>query len=412
MSLVGTVARRVRNAAPVAYVGGNTATQFGGWFRRTNQTSHMEAYGAVGTLFGTVSAITTAVAKQEWWLERVSLQRRVYGPAEQRARQVLVHPAIQLWDNPNPFMSRAELVEVVTQHLMLAGELYLIIIYAGGIPVELWPVRPDWMTPVPSQRDFLAGYLFTGPDGSRIPFETHEVIQVKLPNPLDPYRGMSPVQSLLADLQSAQYSAEWNRRFFLNDATPGGVLKAPAILTDTQFRQARDRWSEQHRGVANAHRTAIIENMEYQSLGYTQRDMQFTELRRYTSDLIREPYRVHKALLGQSDDVNRANAEAASDQMAEWVAEPTLARLAGALNTRLLPLYGQPVNTRFCFSSPVQGDQAAMDASLSSKAQTYSTLVAAGVLPEDAAEVAGLPPMRLAVEGPEPEVEPEEIVPV
>jgi hypothetical protein len=41
------------------------------------------------------------------------------------------------------------------------------------------------------------------PDGQQIPLERDEVI--RLPNPLDPYRGVGPAQSILADLAVADF---------------------------------------------------------------------------------------------------------------------------------------------------------------------------------------------------------------
>ncbi|KKK81335.1 hypothetical protein LCGC14_2814460, partial [marine sediment metagenome] len=59
-----------------------------------------------------------------------------------------------------------------------------------------------------------------------------DVVQLKMPNPLDPYRGMGPVQSILADLDSERYSAAWNRNFFINGAEPGGIIEVDRRLDD------------------------------------------------------------------------------------------------------------------------------------------------------------------------------------
>ncbi|NIS37117.1 MAG: phage portal protein, partial [Actinobacteria bacterium] len=72
---------------------------------------------------------------------------------------------------------------------------------------------------------FLAGFLYHGPNGEQVPLSLDEVIHIRYPNPLDPYRGLGPVQSAMIDLDSARYSAEWNRNFFVNSAEPGGHLE-------------------------------------------------------------------------------------------------------------------------------------------------------------------------------------------
>jgi phage portal protein BeeE len=72
---------------------------------------------------------------------------------------------------------------------------------------------------------------------------------------LDPYRGLSPVLSILPDLDTSRYAAEWSRAFFINSAQPGGIIEVPQPLSDPDFDQLRDRWNEQHKGVGNAHRS-------------------------------------------------------------------------------------------------------------------------------------------------------------
>lgn len=405
MDLVGGLARRVRDAAPVPYAAPNRGA-FSGLFSRSGKERELAAYGSVGTLFAVVSAISEATAAQEWWLERVQRNSvRKYGPDQPRRTQVLQHPALDLWNRPNPYMSRHELVEVWTQHLKLAGESYGVLVSDPrfpALPLEMWPVRPDRMTPVPSSTDFLAGWVYSGPEGEKIPLDPEQVIQVKLPNPLDPYRGMSPVQALLADLDAARFSAEWNRRFFLNDASPGGVIEVDGEMSDREFQKAKDRWYDQHRGIGNAHRVAFLTKMKWVPVSFSPRDMQFVQLRKYSSDAIREAYRVHPAILGQSADVNRANAEAADFQLAQWNVDPTLSRFAGALNTRLLPRYADPVTVEFHYESAVPEDQAGCDAHLTAQVSAYAALVNSGVSPDDAALTVGLPPMRTTTPAVEP----------
>lgn len=400
MELIGTLATRSRNLSPVPYTS-NRGGVFGNLFARGNRASQMEAFGSVGTLFAVVSAISEATAQQDWYMERVSRDtRRMYGADTPNRVQLLQHPALDLWNTPNPFMSRHDLVEISTQHLKLTGECYWLVATDPRfptLPLELWPVRPDRMTPVPDRERFLAGYVYTSPEGEQVPLELSQVIQVKLPNPLDPYRGMGPVQALLADLDSVRYSAEWNRRFFLNDATPGGIIEMEDGVSDTEFNKIRERWYDQHRGTNNAHRVAFLTRAHWVQMAFSPRDMQFTQLREISSGAIREAFRIHKAILGQSDDVNRANADAADYQLAKWNVSPTLSRYRGALNSRLLPMYGTPVTTEFGYRSPVEEDAATEDAHLAAQTSAYATLVGAGVHPEDAAMTVGLAPMRPAI---------------
>src|SRR5678810_79187 len=171
--------------------------------------AQMAAMGNVGTLYSIVNRTSTAVASTCWHLYR----KQRPGQQNQERAEVFDHLALRIWNNPNEFFDGTEFRETIQHHVDLTGESWWVIGCnpAATIPLELWPVRPDRMLPVPSPTNFLSGYIYLGPKGERVPLGLDDVIQIRVPNPLDPYRGMGPVQSVLADLDSIKYSAEWNR---------------------------------------------------------------------------------------------------------------------------------------------------------------------------------------------------------
>lgn len=312
----------------------------------------MAAMGSVGTLFAIVDLFANSTAQVKWRLWRMP----VSGKPEDRV-EVTRHLALQVWNKPNPFMPRQEFIEVFQQHQELTGESWWVVVddpRMPGVPVELWPVRPDRMTPVPSKETYLQGYLYTAPDGDKIPLGLDQVIFLRRPNPLDPYRGMGPVQALLADLDASKYSAEWNRNFFLNSAEPGGVIEVDRRLDDAEWDEMVNRWNAQHKGVANAHRVAVIEAGKWVPRAFTQKDMQFTELRTLTRDSIMEAFRVHKVLLGIVDDVNRAQAMVSRALFAESLQVPRLERIKAAANNEFLPKFGKTTaGLELDYDSPV-----------------------------------------------------------
>ncbi|MFG2913347.1 phage portal protein [Kitasatospora sp. NPDC048298] len=358
------------------------------WGQPSGMTAQMRAMGSVGTLFSIVNRTSTSAAQVEW-----KLYRKPTKPGVERT-EVTSHAALDLWNKPNPFMPRTEFVEVEQQHIDLTGEGWWVIARdpRSPIPLELWPVRPDRMDPVPSPTNHLAGYIYTGPDGEKIPLGLDEVIQLRMPNPLDPYRGMGPVQSILTDLDATRYSAEWNRNFFLNSAEPGGIIEVPNILGDAEFDQLRMRWNEQHRGVAAAHRVAILEAGRWVDRKFTQRDMQFAELRSVSRDVIREAYGMPAFALGEVADVNRATADASRVWFAEQMTVPRLERFRSALNFDLLPLFGPTaVGLEFDYCSPVPDDEEAENAEMTAKVNAVVALVGAGFDPAAACAAIGLP---------------------
>lgn len=390
-SLLGGLATLV-NRAPVAYTGPGQRLHIP-WLGTSGAEAQMRAMGSVGTLFAIVNRTSTAVSQVHWRLWRTAPS----GRPEDRV-EVTRHLALDLWRKPNPFMTGQEFTESVQQHIDLTGEGWWVIERddrARSIPLGLWPVRPDRMEPVPSRTEFLAGYIYHGPDGREVPLRLDEVIQLRMPNPLDPYRGMGPVQAILTDLDSSRYSAEWNRNFFRNSAEPGGIIEVDKRLSDDEFDEMSERWSEQHQGVANAHRVAIIEQGKWVNRTFTMRDMQFAELRAVSRDVIREAFGIPKFAIGDVDDVNRATADASSAWFAEYLTVPRLERLKGALNADYLPLFGTTTQgLEFDYDSPVREDQEQANATRSSKATAAKALTEAGYEPDDVLDAVGLPPMR------------------
>jgi len=391
-SLLGGVADLV-NKSPVSHASARSGGLRLPWAGSSGAEAQMRAYGAVSTLFAIVNRTSNATSQVNWrlWKKQVDGRRTTPGATEQRT-EVTRHAALDLWRRPNPFMTTQELVEVVQQHLDLTGEGWIIIGRSplSTMPLELWPVRPDRMTPVPHPEKYLAGYVYTGPDGERVPLDVDDVLYMRMPNPLDPYRGMGPVQAAMVDLDSAKYSAEWNRNFFINSAEPGGVIEVDRTLSDDEFEQMTVRWREQHQGVAQAHRVAVIEQGKWVERKYNQKDMQFAELRGVSREIIREAFGIHGHMLGNSQDVNKANAEAGEISFARWLVYPRAQRIKQVLNTRLLPLFGAD-NLEFDHDRVIPEDREADDRERTSKAMAAQLLVSVGFEPKGTLTAFGLP---------------------
>jgi HK97 family phage portal protein len=384
------------NRSPVSYsprVGSRFGQQLQG-----NPTQALNAMGSVGTLFSIVSRISQDVAAAEWCLYRKNTDaRRAYATTPRPRQEITRHPALEVWNRPNPFMTHQAFVEITAQHQELVGEQYWLPGWDDTFPfpTELWPIRPDKMQEVPSPTDFLSGWIYNGPDGNRVPLEADEVIQLKSPNPMNIYRGMGAVQSILMDIDSTKYSAEWNRNFFINGAQPGGVIEIPTSLSDPEFNQFNARWRESHQGVAAAHRVAMLENgMKWVDVNFTQKDMQFAELRTVSREIIREAFGISKTMLGQTEDVNRATAEAAKAVYAEHIEVPRLDRIKDALNTSFLPLFG-PLGEgiEFDYISPVPEDHERESTERTSKVGAISAMIALGFDPQEVLELNGFPPI-------------------
>lgn len=373
--------------------------------------AQMRALTRNGTLYAIVQRTIEGYAEVDWRLYRVPRDgRRRYDPGASGVQdnrvEVTRHPALDLWRRPNPFFTGVTFREVTQQHEELTGEQYWVLVKQNGLVIEMWPVRPDRMFPIPHPTKYLAGYIYRGPDGEEIPLGVDDVIAVRNPNPMDIYRGLSAVASIMTDLDATTQASEYTSAWFRNGATPGGVIQAEQNISDEDFDIFQARWKETHQGVNNANRVAILEaGMTWHGTSTTHDEMQLVELKESTRETIREAFGFPKAMMGATDDVNKANAYAGEVLFARWIVKPRLVRVRDALNNFLLPMFGKSAEgLEFDFVNPVPEDDEIAAQVLLNRAQSAKFLADTGLWEaQSITEVCGLPDMD---ELPEPRFAP------
>lgn len=382
---------------PVPYTGaGGGITWTGG----ASRTSQLELSTAETTLFSTLELITKTTSRVKWDAhrplrggEKADQDRPVILPEQNRA--------VYLWNRPNNFMTGKQMRQVCTWHYRAVGEAWMVMdFYDAGmnVPRAWWPVRPDRMSVKTDPDEFLTGYTYTGPSGETIDLDQREVLRITNPHPMDPHRGLGVVQTLGTIIGMSLESAQWIANFFANDATPGGIIEIPMGLENADYDRVRTRWNEQHRGTAKAHRVAILEYGQFKPRSYSMKDMQFPEIRHLSRDQVLEAFRIHKHNMGISDDVNRANAVAAREQLSQNETVPNLedwAELGNGPYRERFGAVGEVVE--LCYRDPTPEDEAQALLEGNAKVDNYVKLIDAGVEPAAAAEYLGMPELPLVV---------------
>lgn len=416
-SLIGK-ALAMRNAGPPVPMSGDSMRILpGSGLGGNTDLNLIRAYKTNGTVQANVSLLASATASQVWKLYRQApVDGRVRYTTSDRGSdqrtEVIQHAALNVLNNPavitvggvkRLMWDRMGLFEVSQIWMETTGKSYWVVDRGPGessIPLGLWPVRPDRMTPVPDKENYLKGWIYTSPDGKeKIPLLPTDVIFNRYPDPEDLYGGCGPIQSVLTDIEAARCASEWNLNYFYNSAEPGGVIQVDHALDDDEFNELVSRWRDTHRGVARAHRIAVLEGgSTWVPNGHSMKDMDFAGLRTIMADTIRESVGMHKVMTGISDDVNRANAQTGEEVFASWKVSPRLDRWRNVLNTQFLPLFGATANGNefdYVYPMPQNREQDALE--LTSKANAALTLVTAGYDQHDVLGIVGLPDMKVGL---------------
>lgn len=260
-------------------------------------------------------------------------------------QEITTHPILDLLYSVNPFQTKTEFIETTVINLKCTGDAFWFKVRNnGGKVVELWNLRPDFMTVLTDPVNFIRGYKFSKADGSVVTFAPEEIVHFKYPDPLNQYLGLSPIHAAQKRILTEEYATKWQADFFLNSARPDGLIKnKETTLTREQKDDIRENWNKRHGGLDNSYKVAILEGgLEYQLISLTQKEMDYIESLKFTRDDILVALGVPKPIVSVTDDVNRANAETAMAIFLTETIKPEVDRLAEKINEQMIaPDFGE-----------------------------------------------------------------------
>src|SRR3990167_4134758 len=193
----------------------------------------------------------------------------------EKLSKITEHPFLDLIKSVNPFSNRFELFTLTQIYQELTGNAYWWLPKnALGIPQNIWVIPSHWVRIIPSDTEFISGYLVHPPGkGKPIPFDEDEIIHFRFPSPFDLFYGTGPLFAAQYGIDLNEQIKTWGINFFLNNAQPGGVLSTETSLSPDQYQRLRDQWNQKYRGTKNAGKMAFLEGgLKYQQIGSTIRD--------------------------------------------------------------------------------------------------------------------------------------------
>lgn len=277
-----------------------------------------------------------------------------------RGKEPMLLPATDplsiLLNQPNPEQSRYEVLSLLTTHLHVAGNAYLHKVRArNGLPVQLWPLRPDRITIKPARNGLVDSYVYTVGDGTTL-IPAEDVVHFTMhPDPLDDYYGLSPIAVLarFGDLDNS--ATDFLRAFFLNAGIPGGLLifKTGRVGKDERER-VRQSWRDQFSTAKGWHDVGVMDaDVEYTEIGTVPRKLDLSTVWGVTESRICMVFGVPAVLVGAWIGLQNstfANYETAQKSLWQETLSPFYVRLADKLTLGVASEFGADRRIRFDLS--------------------------------------------------------------
>jgi len=258
--------------------------------------------------------------------------------AEEAGIEIQSHPVLTLITKPNPFMTAWEMKYRIAQDFALYGNSYMLKIRNRlNTPVMLVQMHPDRVFTYPYDMEYIEHYEYrTGREVLK--FEPCDVLHFRLPDPYNYIKGRPVISSILDQAAIAKFQVAYIAQFYKQGGFLGQTFTTEQQLKDTTFVRTKKELREMYgNGVDNAFKIAFFDSgLKPVNSTYSMKEMDISNQRVINKQEILNAFGVNKFLLGESELVQRGNAETVLYQFTSGVIEPLLCYIDEVFNKDLL----------------------------------------------------------------------------
>lgn len=240
------------------------------WSKRDYETFSEEGYQKNVVAYQAINKIAQAVADIDWVLKS-------------NTDESIESPLLELINNPNPLQSREEFLQAVVGFYKISGNSYIERVVASGQAKELYALRPDRMTVIPSNTGFPSGYKYkVGMESITWQADNgvSDIRHLKTFHPTDDWYGLAPIEAGAYGIDQHNEASKWLMSLLQNGGAPSGALKVDkeTELTDDQYHRLKSDIDEKYTGAKNAGRPLLLEGgMDWQQMGLSPQNMSIIE---------------------------------------------------------------------------------------------------------------------------------------
>lgn len=266
------------------------------------------------TLYACLSSIAQDIAKLPFMLvERTS---------DGVFREVTESPYLTVLRQPNHFQNPQQFRESWVLSLLTDGNMYALKGRdARGVVNRLYVLDPCRVTPMVSDNRSVFYQINNLETKNLLPpsypleqlvIPASEIIHARINCMHHPLIGVPPLAAAALATGKNLKILRSSSRFFANSAQPGGLLTAPAGMSEDDANRVRSYWETEY-GGDNAGKIAVIgADMKFTSFAMKGADAQVIEHLKYSDEQICQAFRIKPYKIGigvppsgwKSDDVN------------------------------------------------------------------------------------------------------------
>lgn len=277
------------------------------------------------------------------------------------------HPTHRIiHDEPNPWMTPMEFIEICMARSILRGNAYSEIQYNPrlGVIQQVIPVDPSRVDQKLDTDGTMVFIVDKGRPTERTLRNTESQKQVHhLRGFGDGMKGISIVAAMRETLGLSMSLEEHASRFFANSAAPSGAISHPGTLTEEAAKRL-NAFIGEHTGVSSHHGVLVLEeDMKWQRIGLTNRDSQFLEARKFQVTEVARWLGIPPHMLMDLEKATFSNIEAQDLSLVKYTFQPDITRFEQSIDRDMIPLqdrrdgyfakfnldalYRAEINTRF-----------------------------------------------------------------
>ena len=281
--------------------------------------------------------------------------------------EVLDHPALDLFDRPNPMLTSAGFLYLVASYLQMFGECFIYRMMGGMTPLELWPLPNPYVRPILGEKHIIDEYEFK--IGGRVQrFPQKDIYHIRKPSPIDMISGLSQLRGILYSAESNQRMLEWENAVYQNFAVPDLLISPDdEDVTQEQIDQLTADWNERYGGWRQRGKVAIAPfKLKMERMDQSAKELAHVDARKWSREEIFAGFGIPISI-ATTEGTTFNNLHHGTVLWSRNTIQPMQTTIAGGLNHQCMPDYLPEVTREdivvrkapffFGFDNPVPEDE-------------------------------------------------------